>query len=316
MTYRQITEGERYQIAALKGQGLNKSKIAQALGRHRSTIGRELQRNLNNRGWYTPTKAQKKSNGRRKRSRRNQQFTPQDFWTVDALLIKQFSPEQVSGYLQKEGALRISHETIYRHVWSDKAEGGSLYKHLRCAQKRRRKRYNSYDSRGRVSGKRHISERPAAAENRTHIGHWEIDTVMGKGDTHCIVTVVDRRSGYLLIGKLPARTTALTNECVIGLIEQHPGKFKTITSDNGTEFHGYRGIEAATNVPFYFATPHHSWERGSNENTNGLIRQYLRKGRSMAGLTQERCNEIADKLNTRPRKRHGYRTPEERFYGK
>lgn len=313
MSYHQITEGERYQIAALKKQGLKNARIAEAIGRHRSTVGRELKRNLSNFGIYRPSKAQEKTNGRRSRSRRNQQFTTHDLWLVDAYLIKQYSPEQVSGFLKRKKLLSISHETIYRHIWKDKAEGGGLHKHLRTAQKQRRKRYGAYDSRGRLAGKRHISERPAGAENRSRIGHWEIDTVMGKGDTHCVVTMVDRKTGYVEIGKLAARTHEETNRRIIELMKRHPNKFKSITSDNGTEFHGYKDVEAATGVPFYFATPHHSWERGTNENTNGLIRQYLRKGRSMANLTQEQCDRIAEKLNTRPRKRHGYRTPDECF---
>lgn len=233
---------------------------------------------------------------------------------MDELLCHQWSPEQVSGHLRRVGYLCISHETIYRHIWRDKREGGLLYTHLRGARKQRRKRYGSYDSRGRLAGKRSTSERPQAVQTRREAGHWEIDTVMGTGSKDCIVSLVKRRSGFLLIGKLHDRTTASLNRRVIQIIERHEGVFQTITADNGTEFHNYQCIEARTKALFYFARPYHSWERGSNENANGLIRQYLPKGTSMAALSQRQCNSIARTLNTRPRKRHGFKTPLECYY--
>ena len=204
--------------------------------------------------------------------------------------------------------LEISHETIYSYVWRDKKRGGKLYRHLRQPFKRR-KRYGSYERRGRVTGKRHISERPPAVESRSEIGHWEMDTVIGAPDGHCVVSLVERVLGAVLIGKLRRRNVAALNKRVIKFIKAHPGLFLSITADNGTEFHGYREIEQATGVSIYFATPYHSWERGTNENTNGLIRQYLPKRTSMKHLTQAQCNAIASSLNNRPRKRHAFQTP-------
>lgn len=312
MTYRQITSEERYILATLRKQGFNQSEIARELGRHRSTICRELQRNSARwDGHYRPSKAIERTAGRRSRSRRNQRFTRRDLQLVDSHLRQLWSPEQICSRLR--GILSISHETIYRHVWRDRMLGGSLYTHLRGAHKKRRKRYAAYDSRGRLAGKRHISERPRAAELRSEIGHWEIDTVIGKGDHHCLVTAVDRKTGYVVIGKLRARTKEHTNRRILRLMRRHPQRFKTITADNGTEFHDYATIEQATGAAFYFATPYHSWERGTNENTNGLIRQYVPKGTSMANLTQHRCNAIARALNNRPRKRLGFKTPQECF---
>ena len=154
-----------------------------------------------------------------------------------------------------------------------------------------------------------ISERPPEVEARREVGHWEADTVMGAGGKDCVATLVERKTGLVLVGKLKDRTTESLNKRVIGLIGRHVGRFETVTADNGTEFHGYGRIERRTGVTFYFARPYHSWERGSNENANGLLRQYLPKGASMAGLTQQQCNAIARKLNTRPRKRLGFRTP-------
>ena len=314
MTYRQLTPEERYMLAALRRQGLNQSQIARSLGRHRSTVCREVGRNSTRAdGHYRPFTAQERTNGRRSRSRRNQRFSAEDFARVEELLCRQWSPEQVAGYLRRTGQLSISHETIYRHVWRDKKRGGTLYTHLRGARKRRRKRYGAYDSRGRLAGKRMISERPPEVESRERVGHWEADTVMGAGSKDCVVTLVERKTGLVLIGKLKDRTAGSLSRRVIRLVRRHGGAFETMTADNGTEFHNYVRVERRTGVVFYFARPYHSWERGSNENANGLVRQYLPKGMSMAGLSQQQCNAIAGKLNTRPRKRLGFRTPLECF---
>ncbi len=312
MKYRQITSGERYAIAALRKRKLSIRAIAAELGRSPATISRELRRNLSSQGRYTPTKAVSYAIARRRRSRRNARFGADDWVIVDHLLELDWSPEQVSGWLRLHGMLSISHETIYLHVWRDKREGGELWKHLRQATKKRRKRNGSRDSRGRLAGKRHISERPPEVEDRLIDGHWEIDTVKGDGQArHSVVTIVERKTGFLVMGKLERHCAADTTARTIELIDRHVGRFATITSDNGSEFHSYKDIEAATGTEFYFATPHHSWERGTNENTNGLVRQYLPKRTSMARTEQADCDAIAAKLNTRPRKRLGFRTPEE-----
>ena len=313
MTYTQITFAERYTLGLLRRQGLSPAAIARVLGRHRSTILREVRRNRKaSDGGYRPQVADWYANGRRSRSRRNRRFAPADLRRVRRLLERQWSPEQVAGYLGRLRLLRISHETIYRYIWADKRKGGMLYTHLRGARKQRRKRYGAYDSRGRMAGKRPITARPANVARRARVGHWEIDTMLGAGQAGaCILTLVERKTGYLVIGQLQARTTAEVNRRATQLIRRQPRAVRTITADNGTEFHGYTAIEQATRTRFYFATPHHAWERGTNENTNGLIRQYLPKKQSMAHLTQHDCNRIATRLNTRPRKRLDYRTPGE-----
>lgn len=310
-SYSQITSQERYIISHLRKQGLCPAEIARQTGRHRSTIGREFRRNSNRHGHYRAFKAQEKTNGRRSRSRRNEQFSDRDKLKVWYFLKQQWSPEQISAWLSRKKLLSISHETIYRYIWADKAAGGKLYTHLRGAQKQRRKRHNSKDSRGRLAGKRHISARSASVETRKTIGHWEVDTVVGSGDQHCILTLVERKTRYTLIGKLANRGKQETKKRAIQLIKQHQRRFKTITSDNGTEFHSYAGIEEHLGVRFYFATPYHSWQRGTNENTNGLIRQYLPKRKSMAHINQHHCNAISEKLNSRPRKVLGFKTPKE-----
>ena len=311
-TYRQLTSGERYALSALRKQGCTQAEIARSLGRSPSTISREVRRNSRDQGGrvYRPGLADDYARWRRSRSRRNQRFGDDDWTLVLTHLKKDWSPEQVAGRLREDGVLSISHESIYRHIWRDKRRGGTRFKLLRQAGKRRRKRYGTYDSRGRLAGKRHISERPEAVESRDEVGHWEIDTVIGLGKP-CIVTLVERATGYVMIGKLRARTVQELNRATIALISRAPLPVTTITSDNGTEFHGYKLIERATGAHFYFANPYHSWERGSNENANGLIRQYLPKRTSMARTSQSRCNSIALKLNTRPRKRLNFRTPKE-----
>ena len=310
--YRQITSEERYVIAALKKRRLSISEIARHMGRSPATISRELRRNLSTQGRYSPPKAHSYATARRRRSRRNTHFSVDDWILVEHLVGLDWSPEQVSGWLSLHGILSISYETIYLRVWHDKRTGGDLWTHMRQATKKRRKRYRSHDSRGRLAGKRHISERPPEVEGRQVPGHWEIDSIMGNDHgRHSALTVVERTTGFLQMGKLHRHCAADATARTIELIERRRECFKTITADNGTEFHSYKLIEQATGVPFYFATPHHSWERGTNENTNGLIRQYLPKSTSMAHVTQTDLDAIAAKLNARPRKRLGYRTPEE-----
>ena len=232
---------------------------------------------------------------------------------VERYLRLDWSPEQVSGWLRLQGILSISHETIYLHVWHDKRAGGDLWRHLRQATKKRRKRYGAYDSRGRLAGKRHISERPAEVEGRHEVGHWEIDTVMG--DEHgrnSVLTLVERATGYLLMGKLDAplrgRRRRPLHRAHRAAARTRSRRSPPTTAPSSTATSRSRRPPACE---FYFATPHHSWERGTNENTNGLIRQYLPKRTSMAHVTQADCDAIAAKLNSRPRKRLGYRTPEE-----
>ena len=308
--YHQLTSEERYALSALRKQGHTQAEIARALGRNPSTISREVRRNSRKDGGYRPSTAHDFARWRRSRSRRNQRFSADDWALVVTLLREDWSPEQIAGRLRRTGVLYISHESIYRYIWHNKRRGGTCHKLLRQAGKKRRKRYGAYDSRGRLAGKRHISERPPAVDDRSEIGHWEIDTVVGPGKP-CIVTLVERKVGLTLIAKLRNRTASELNRATIALINSAPLPVLTVTADNGTEFHGYKDIEAQTGSLFYFATPHHSWERGTNENTNGLIRQYIPKRKSMARISQARCNAIADRLNNRPRKRLDYLTPKE-----
>jgi IS30 family transposase len=309
--YSQITLDERYTLGLLRQLGLCPAEIARLLGRHRSTITREVRRNRHPDGGYRPLPAHGRASARRSRARRHPRLTAAHFRLVRRYLTQDWSPEQIAGWLRRGGRLQISHETIYRYIWADKRAGGTLYTHLRGAPKQRRKRYGRYDSRGRLAGKRPITDRPPAVAARTEGGHWEVDTVLGAGDRACVLSLVERCTGYLVLGQLPARTAQAVTRRAIHLIRRERHPVRTVTADNGTEFHDYATLEQATGTTVYFATPHHAWERGTNENTNGLLRQYLPKGASMAHLTQRACDALARRLNTRPRKRLGFRTPEE-----
>ena len=314
MSYQQLSQHERYTITALLKTGLSISAVARAMDRHKSTISRELSRNRRPTGYYTAPVAHSYATARRRRTRRGSNFTKEQ-WRIVLYLIRQdYSPEQVSDTIKAFFGFSMSHETMYQYLLYDKKKGGSLYKHLRIVPKRRRKRYNSHDSRGRLAGKRMIQERPLEIDNRTSIGHWEGDTVIGADRHHCIVTLVERSTGFVIIKKIHARTVEEVNNACIKAIKEHGKNFKTITFDNGTEFHGYKTIEEKFPVTCYFANPYHSWERGTNENTNGLIRQYIPKKSCMKAISQADCDRIAYKLNTRPRKRYGFKTPYELYY--
>jgi IS30 family transposase len=295
--------------------GYTQAQIARLLQRHPSTISRELRRNATRHdGNYRAQKAHSYATARRRRSRRGAQFSAEQMARVTALIRRKWSAEQVSGILARTGEMRISHETIYRRIRWDKQAGGTLWRHTRIMSNQRRKRYRAPDSRGVLPGKRHISERPAEVELRQRVGHWEGDTVMGSDARHCVLTLVERKTGFAIIKKLKARNKDEVTQAALRAIRSHCRKFKTITLDNGTEFHDYAKLEEQFPVKVYFATPYHSWERGCNENFNGLLRQYLPKGSCMRHVTQAQCDHIADDLNNRPRKRLKFKTPADLYH--
>ena len=315
-SYHQLSQEERYTIALLRRSLVPLSEIARQLERSASTICREVVRNRKVcDGRYRAAEADSLARTRRSRERRGFRASPELWQQVVSLLKLEWSPVQISGTLRLRGSFSVSHETIYRYIYDDMHHGGSLYSHLRIVTKCHRKRYRSRDSRGILPGKRHISQRPAEVETRLHLGHWEGDTMVGRGPRHCLLTLVERKSGFSIIKKLEARTGDCVTQAALQAISEHQSRFKTITFDNGTEFHNYKTLEQLFPLTCYFATPYHSWERGSNENFNGLIRQYIPKGLSMSGVTQSYCDAVALRLNNRPRKRHGFKSPWEVYYG-
>jgi IS30 family transposase len=286
--------------------GKTQSQIATLMDRHKSTISRELARNTGNRG-YRPKQACLLAEERSLGSRNAAQINPKDWGKAVDCLLAQWSPVQIAN----QGG--ISHETIYRHVYADKAAGGNLYQQLRC-QKKRKKRYASgRDRRGQIVGRRPISERPAHIETRSQVGHWEGDTVIGSAHKQAVVTLVERKSGYALIAKVSNKTSDLVSQAIITQLNPVIPLVKTLTFDNGKEFAEHSRIDAALNSTTYFADPFASWQRGSNENFNGLLRQYIPKKRPLSTVTNKELRMIQDRLNNRPRKRLGFKTPNEVF---
>jgi IS30 family transposase len=306
MNYTHLSQYERYQIYALLKAGHSLSEIAALLRRHRSTIYREISRNSGLKS-YRPKQAELLASQRSERSRNAPKISQSLWQSVTDLLREQLSPEQISVQLD------VSHETIYKHVYVDRSQGGDLYRHLRC-QKKRRKRYaGGRDRRGQIIGRRPISERPAGIETRSQVGHWEGDTLIGKGHKQAIVSLVERKSGYAVLKKVSKKTSELVRSAIIKGLKPISEKVKTITFDNGLEFSQHAKIDKALKSKSYFADPFSSWQRGSNENLNGLVRQYIPKNRPLSTVTHEELEMIQDRLNNRPRKRLGFKTPNEVF---
>ena len=314
MTYTHLTQEERYQIHALKRQGISRARIACELQRSPSTITRELQRNATPTG-YKPAQAHTQACARQCQRRNARQFSPQQWRHVDAYLRLYLSPQQASGRLELECALQISAESIYQHVYRDKAQGGDLLGYLRC-QKTRRKRYASgQERRGTLKNRTGIELRPSVVDERRRIGDWEGDTVIGKAHRGVLVTLVERKSRYTLARQLRSRHSTRVTQAIIDLLRPHRKQCKTLTFDNGKEFAEHEFIAQCLQADVYFAHPYCSWERGLNENTNGLLRQFFPKHSSLLNVTDEQVNDALYRLNHRPRKCLGYRTPHEVFYG-
>lgn len=233
---------------------------------------------------------------------------------VERLLREDWSPEQISLWLAKEGHLAISHEWIYQHILQDKAKGGTLFRHLRC-QKRRKKRYGSYERRGQLRNRISIEARPAIVERRSRLGDWELDTIIGAGRRQALVSLSERKSRLTLIAKVPDKGAEGVKQAILTLLAPLANHVHTLTSDNGKEFAHHEAIAQSLDASFYFAHPYAAWERGLNENTNGLIRQYFPKGFDFTTITQDDIQAAMDKLNNRPRKCLGMKTPNQVFFG-
>jgi IS30 family transposase len=284
-------------------------QTAANIGVNKSTISRELKRNRSKRG-YRPQFADRKACHRR-REKVKSRITERTWMEVEAGIREQWSPEQISGRRSIEGKQTVSHEWIYHHIYLDKATGGGLYMHLRCRRKRR-KRYGSYSKRGRLTGQISIEQRPTVVAQKSRIGDWELDTVIGQGHHQALVSMVDRKSKLLRMEKVEQKTGKLVRQAICHKLNGLT--VHTMTSDNGREFSQHQQIAEKLNAGFYFCHPYSSWERGLNENTNGLIRQYFPKQMKFAIITDELINQVEDKLNNRPRKTLGYQTPNEVYF--
>jgi len=306
MVYTQLTQEQRYQISALLKTEHSQTEIAAEICVNKSTISRELRRNRGKRG-YRPKQAHRFAQQRRRKSAHNRIST--EIWTkIEEKLRQDWSPEQVSGWLKKNMDTAVSHEWIYQHIYSDKRAGGDLHKHLRC-QKKRRKRTGDYDRRGKIPNQVSIEERPEIVEQRDRIGDWEADTIIGAGKRGAIVTLVERKSRFTLLKQVARRTATAVEEAILDMLKPYQVSTHTITFDNGKEFANHQTIAQKLQANVFFAHPYSSWERGTNENTNGLIRQYFPKGSDFSSITEDQISFVKERLNDRPRKCLDFQAP-------
>ena len=320
MLYTHLTPFERGMIETLLQAGYSLRGIAKELGRNASTILREVNRNQEARKRYKAVRAQQGAIERRRRSVKPRKLdeNPQLREYVEHKLREDWSPEQISGTLcidfPRQHAMRVSHETIYTHVYADKRTQGTLYEHLRQAHRTRRRRGNYKGKRGLLPGRVGIEKRPKAVEKRREVGHWEADLVLGRQSGPAIVTLVERKLGLLVACKVENRRAYTVSQAIIAALQRVPSKLlKSITFDNGKEFAHFKTIEHALKIRTYFADAYAAWQRGTNENTNGLLRQYFPKKSDFHLLEPRRLNQVVQTLNNRPRKRLNFRTPAELF---
>jgi len=317
MSYTHLSQEERYQIYELYVEKKTLTEIAKVVNRHKSTIQREIKRNIGGNGWR-PSQANKIALERQTNSRNARRINEADWLKVVDYLRLDLSPQQVLGrLLLEEGTpIKISHATIYQRIYADRQAGRHLIDHLRC-QKPRRKRYASgVEKRGMIKDRVSIEQRPAIVDQKIRLGDWEGDTVIGKNQQGFIMTLVERFSRFIVAGKRSCKHAKGVAAGITRLLKPHIHHCHTITFDNGKEFADHQTIAAHLQAEIYFAHPYCSWERGLNENTNGLLRQYFPKKTNFHNVSHKQLQAAVDKLNHRPRKCLGYRTPFEVFYNK
>ena len=312
-----FTDEQRYKLEVLLQQKVPKPQIATDLNKDISSIYREINRNSDARNSvYKGSLAIRKCDKRHKEKPKNQCFTDEIKIYVKNLVIEDLSPEQIVGRALKENVDCVCIETIYKFVWNDKKQGGNLYKHLRNQGKTYRKRGASKDKRGQIVGRIGIENRPEEVEEKQRFGDLEIDLVIGKDHKGALLTINDRATGMLQMKKIDSKDAEIVKNATIELLKNWEPFLKTITSDNGKEFAKHQSIATALAIDYYFANPYCSWERGANENLNGLVRQYFPKGSDFSLITEEQVKMVVEKLNNRPRKRHQFFTPNEVYLQK
>ena len=305
-----ITQSQRYTISCMLNQGYNQTQIALAIGKDKSVISRECKRNSDARnGVYRHELANRKYLTRQKKKHKHIRFTSSIQKEVEVLLREDYSPEQVVGVLKKKNKDVVSVERIYQHIWADKKSLGELYLHLRRQGRKYRKRGASKDSRGIIKNRVSIEQRPSVVDKRERFGDLEVDLIIGQHHNQAILTINDRASGMLKMKKIKSKESDVVTDAISELLDEWSPYIRTITADNGKEFAGHEKVAEQLSIDYYFAHPYHSWERGSNENLNGLIRQYFRKGSDFSGITEKQIKEVELKLNSRPRKRLQYENP-------
>lgn len=320
MAYHHLTPSERRVIYSMRVAGYTQTQIAQAMRRAQSTISRELSRNRDPARRYNPHLSNVLYWMRRERLyKRTKRGKNKLMRYVEAKLKLKWSPEQIAGRLRhvkypRNRAMWISHETIYQHVWEDKAKGGKLYRTLRRGRKKYGKRGTGRHPNTFITGRVSIEQRPDLVQQRARLGDWEADTFYGRHRKGCFVTLVERKTAYLAASTMPNAKADSLNNAVLESLENVPNAvIHTITVDNGKEFARFKHLERALETRVYFTHPYSAWERAINENTNGLLRQYFPRKTDLSNVTQDQLQEVVQCLNNRPRKKLYYRTPREAF---
>jgi len=273
--------------------GYSQSAIAKTVNKDKSVISRELNRNSDARsGEYRSDLAQRKTISRHKAKRKKIRFSDAVKANVDTLIKDDHSPEQVAGTLNKQGKDYVSHERIYQYIWQDKKQKGSLHLHLRHQGRKYRKRGQQKDKRGIIKERVSIEERPEIVEKRERFGDLEVDLNIGKNHNQAMLTINDRASGILKMRKVPSKESKVISKVIVNELEDWSPYIKTITADNGKEFADHKYVAEQLGIDYYFARPYHSWERGSNENLNGLIRQYFKKSSDFTKITDEQVKAV------------------------
>ncbi len=305
-----LTKEQRYTISVLKNKGQSITQIAKIIGKHKSTVSRELKRNADKRnGQYDANLAHKKYLQRMKEKPKKIKFTPLIQEYVVNQIRNDLSPEQIVGLAKKEGKECVSHERIYQFIWKDKKKGGDLHLHLRRKGKKYRKRRHMKDSRGRIRNRVDIEHRPKIVEEKVRFGDFEVDTIIGQHHKGVLLTILERKTGFVIMRKLPSKDASVVAQTIIDALLPFKGRIHTITSDNGKEFAEHPVISQKLGISFYFAKPYQSWQRGAIENVNGLIRQYFPKKTNFSLCSDDIITTIQNKLNNRPRKRLNFETP-------
>jgi IS30 family transposase len=312
-----LTQEQRYTIEVLVRENYSQTEIGRRIGKDKSVICNELKRNSDKRsGVYKADLASRKCKQRHLEKAKQIRFTTPMKCFVNYWLKEDYSPEQIVGKAGLEGVECVSIERIYQHIWDDKKRGGDLYKHLRTQGKRYRKRGASKDKRGQIVGRVGIENRPSAVDLKERLGDFEIDLVIGKDHKKALITANDRVTGVVKISIIDSKDSEIVKNEVINMLHEFKPILKTITSDNGKEFSQHQAIATELDIGYYFARPYHSWERGANENLNGLVRQYFSKGSSFETITQKQVQIVENKLNNRPRKRFGFKSPNQVYLQK
>lgn len=312
MNYKHLSLEERHYIKVELEAGRSLNKIAEALGRSQSTLSRELRRNTGQKG-YRHKQADRMAHDRHKTKCKAIKLTDKIKRVIKDHIEEDWSPEQIAGRLKDDDVVSLHHETIYQYIFDDKKAGGELYTHLRHQNKTYRKRYGTTRNRSGIPNRVDIDERPEVANNRERIGDWEGDTIIGKNHKGAIVTMDERKTKLRLAAPLPGKKALAVKDAMIALLQPIQQFVKTITFDNGKEFTQHESIAKELSCDTYFAKPYHSWERGQNENANGLLRQYFPKSMELVDVSVRQVIDAVHKLNSRPRKCLGFKTPYEAF---